>query len=101
MSQSPYVTVREASQLLGIAEGRVMSLVDEKKLVAYRIADQYLRFKRSEILAMRDSGKVTSETIKFPYTSQERLFDLIRYNDFYIISFLVIIVLLCLVFFVR
>ncbi|MBF0388119.1 MAG: helix-turn-helix domain-containing protein [Candidatus Omnitrophica bacterium] len=101
MSQSPFVTVREASQILGIAEGKVMSLVDEKKLLAYRIADQYLRLKRSDILALRDSGNVAAETIKFAYSAQERLLDLLRYNDFYIASFLVIIILLSLVFFVR
>lgn len=101
MSQSPYVTVREASQMLGIAEGKVMGLVEDKKLMAYRIADQYLRLKRSDILSLRDSGSVESETIKFAYTPQERLMDLLRYNDFYIASFLVILILLSLVFFVH
>ncbi len=101
MSTSPYVTVREAAHILGIAEGKVMVLIDEKKLMAYRIADQYLRLKRSDILSIRDSGNVASETIKFPYTAQEKLMDLVRYNDFYILSFLVIMVLLFLVFFVR
>ncbi len=99
MSQSPYVTVREASQIMGVSEGKVMSLVEEKKLVAYRIADQYLRFKRSDIMALRDSGNVVSETVKFPYTPQERMRDLLVYNDFYIVAFLVILVLVGIVFF--
>ncbi|MBF0505050.1 MAG: helix-turn-helix domain-containing protein [Candidatus Omnitrophica bacterium] len=99
MSQSPYVTVREAAQILGLPEGKVMGLVEEKRLMAYRIADQYLRFKRSDILAMRDSGNVVSETVKFPYSPRERLSDFIVYNDFYILAALVILVLLGIVFF--
>ncbi len=101
MSQSPYVTVREAAQILGITDGKVMGLVEAKKLLAYRIADQYLRFKRSDVVSLRDSGHVVSETVKFLYTPQERLMDLLRYNDFYIVITLIILSLLYLVFFVR
>ncbi len=99
MSQSPYVTVREASQILGIPEGKIMQMVEDKKLKAYRIADQYLRLKRSDINALRDSGNVVSENIKFPYSLKERLRDFLVYNDFYILSFIVIIALLAFIFF--
>ena len=98
MSLSPYVTVREASQILGLSEGKIMQMVQEKKLMAYRIADQYLRLKRSDILALRDSGKVVSENVKHPYTAAERLRDFLAYNDFYIVSFVVIIALLAFIF---
>ena len=94
MTQSPYVTVREASQILGVAEGKVMQLVDEHKLQAYRIADQYLRLKRSDVQRLKDSGDVVSETVKFPYSPQERLRDFLAYHDFYLVSFIVIAVLL-------
>jgi excisionase family DNA binding protein len=98
MSQSPYVTVREASQILGVPEGKVMELIEEKKLMAYRIADQYLRLKRSDVMGLRDSGRVVSENIAYPYTFVERLRDLLAYNDFYIISFVVILILLGVIF---
>ena len=101
MSQSPYVTVREAAQILGVPDGKLMNLVEDKKLTAYRIADQYLRLKRSDILSLRDSGDITSETVKFPYSPQEKLRDFFLYNDFYIISAIVIIILLGIVFFVH
>jgi excisionase family DNA binding protein len=101
MSQSPYVTVREAAQMLGVTDGKLMTLIDEKKLTAYRIADQYLRLKRTDILSMRDSGTVVSETVKFTYSAQERLRDFFFYNDFYIASAFVIIVLLAIVFIAR
>ena len=99
MTNSPYVTVREASQMLDVSEGRVMALVDEKKLMAYKIAGQYLRFKREDVARMRSSGDVESETVKFAYTIQERFRDFLVYNDFYITSFIIILALLYIIFF--
>ncbi len=101
MTTSPYVTVREAAQILGISEGKLMSLSDEKKLQAYRIAGQYVRFKREDILSLRNSGNITAETVKFPYTMKERVQDLLSYNDFYIAAFVVILALLFIIFFVK
>lgn len=99
MTASPYVTVRESAQMLGVSEGRLMTLVDEKKLQAYRIAGQYVRFKREDVLRLKSSGHVTSETVKFPYTPKERLQDLLVYNDFYIVACIIIMILLYIIFF--
>ena len=101
MITSPYVTVREAAQILGVTEGRLMALVDQKKLQAYRIAGQYLRFKREDVQGLKSSGHVASETVKFPYTSAERLKDFFVYNDFYITAFVVILALLYVIFFIN
>jgi excisionase family DNA binding protein len=99
MSQSSYVTVREASQILGIPEGKIMQMVSDRQLTSYKIADQYLRLKRADVLALRNTGSIAVENTKFPYTFQERLRDFLTYNDFYILSFLVILGLLALIFF--
>ena len=99
MMLSPYVTVREASQMLGVSEGKLMALVDEKKLQAYKIAGQYLRLKREDVARIKASGLVESETIKFSYTFQERFRDFLVYNDFYITSFVIILALLYIIFF--
>ena len=96
---SPYVTVREASQILGVSEGKLMALADEKKLQAYKIAGQYLRFKREDVARMKASGVVESETVKFAYTFQERVRDFLVYNDFYITALIIILVLLYIIFF--
>ncbi len=101
MTLSPYVTVREASQLLGITEGKIMQLIEEKKLQAYKIADQYLRLKRTDVEHLKKSGTVVSETVKFPYSFQERLRDLFVYNDFYLASFVIILILLAVIFLTR
>ncbi|MBF0569394.1 MAG: helix-turn-helix domain-containing protein [Candidatus Omnitrophica bacterium] len=101
MTQSPYVTVREAAQIIGVSEGKVMELSEQKKLMSYRIADQYLRFKRVEVQQLKSSGTIVSENVKFPYTFQERLRDFFAYNDFYVVSFVVIIALLAIIFFSK
>lgn len=95
-----YISVRETAQLLGISERKVMQLIEAKELQAYRIADQFLRLKRSEVVEMRNSGDVESETVKYEYAKHERIQDFIRYNDFYIIAILIILALLYVIFFV-
>ena len=88
MSLSPYVTVREASQILGLSEGKIMQMIEGKQLASYKIADQYLRLKRTDVQALHNAGDIVSENTKFPYSVQEHLRDFFVYNDFYIISFI-------------
>jgi len=95
-----YISVRETAQLLGISERKVMQLIESKELQAYRIADQFLRLKRSEVVEIRNSGDVESETVKFPYASQEKFQDFFRYNDFYLVAIVIILALLYVIFFV-
>ena len=99
MINSPYVTVREAAQILRVSEGKLMELVGEKKLQAYHIAGQYVRFERPDVMSLKASGDVASETVKFPYTPRERLRDFIMYNDVYIAALVIILVLLYIIFF--
>lgn len=99
MATSQFISVREAAQILGISEKKIMDLIDEKQLQAYRIADQFLRLKKSEVLDIRNAGNITSEAIKFPYTISERITDFFYFNDFYIIASLIIITLLYIILF--
>ena len=95
-----YISVRETAQLLGINEKKVMDLIDNKELEAYRIANQFLRLKRSEVMELQTTGSVVSETIEFPYTKKERTRDFFYYNDFYILSFIFILALITIIFYV-
>ena len=95
-----YITVRETAQILGVSEKKVTDLIDAGQLQAYKIADQFLRLKRNEVIQMRSSGEVVSENIKHVYTVGEKIKDFFYFNDFYLFSFLVISVLLYIIFFV-
>lgn len=101
MQNKQYITLREAAYSLGISEGKITTLIDERKLTAYKIAGQYLRLKREDVENLKQSGSVKAETVKFSYTSSERLADFFLYNDFYLFSVLAILVCLILVFVIR
>lgn len=93
-----YITVRETAQILGTSEKKVMDLIESRKLQAYRIADQFLRLKRAEVMQMRTSGEVTSENIVHTYTTAERIRDFLYFNDFYLIAGIIILTLIYVIF---
>ena len=94
-----YVSVRETAQILDITEKKVMELIEERKLQAYRIADKFLRLRKTEVQNLRNSGRVEQENIRFEYTPAQRAFDYLRYNDFYFVSLGIICFLLYVIFF--
>lgn len=100
MSTIQYISVRETSQILEISEKKVMDMIGERKLQAYRIADKFLRLKKSDVLNLRNSGAVVVENQRHEYTSSERVKDFFYYNDFYLVSIVVILALLYIVFYV-
>ena len=98
MTDSQYITVRETAQFLGTSEKKVMDLIDEEKLHAYKIANQFLRLKKSEVSDLKNSGKVAEEVIVHPYSFPERFRDFFYFNDFYLVSSGVIAVLIFIIF---
>jgi excisionase family DNA binding protein len=96
---SQYISVRETAQILAVSEKKVMDLIESGHLQAYKIADQFLRLKRSEVMNMRSTGQVVSENVTHDYTSWERVRDFFYFNDFYLVAFGLIGILLYLIFF--
>ena len=96
---SQYITVRETAQMLAVSEKKVMDLIENGSLQAYKIADQFLRLKRNEVANMLSTGEVVSENFSHSYTPAERVRDFFYFNDFYLICLAVIGVLLYIIFF--
>jgi excisionase family DNA binding protein len=96
---SQYITVRETAQILAVSEKKVMDLIESGNLQAYKIADQFLRLKRNEVVNIRSTGQVVSENIIPTYSMAERVQDFFYFNDFYLITLAVIAVLLYIIFF--
>lgn len=94
-----FISVRETAQILAISEKKVMDLIEQRKLQAYRIADKFLRLKKSEVLNLRNSGNVASEHKAIDYTQSEKLRDFFYFNDFYIFSAIIILALLYVIFY--
>ena len=100
MTTNQFISVRETAQILAISEKKVMDLIEERKLQAYRIADKFLRLKKSEVLSLRYTGHVTTENRQFSYTSAERFRDFFYFNDFYILSAILTVLLLLVIFYI-
>ena len=98
MAPSKFISVREASQMLAVSEKKIMDLIEARKLQAYRIADKFLRLKRDEVISLKNKGEIASESKQYPYTFKERVKDFFYFNDFYIISGIIIIILLYIIF---
>ena len=80
---------KEASEYLGISEDELKELVQQKRIPAYKIAGQFLRFDLKDLDALKKEKD---------YSLFSRLKDYIYYNDFYIIVAILILILLALVF---
>ena len=98
MTDSQYISVRETAQILGITEKKVMDLIDEGKLQAYKIADQFLRLKKNEVNNLKNTGKVATEIMIHPYSAGERFRDFFYFNDFYLACSGLIAVLVFIIF---
>ena len=94
MSNGQYISVRETAQILGVSEKNVMDFIEDKSLNAYRIANQFLRLKKSEVLALQSTGSVENETTEHFYTLNEKIQDFFYFNDFYLVSSLIVVSLL-------
>jgi excisionase family DNA binding protein len=96
---SQYITVRETAQMMAVSEKKVMDLIESGKLQAYKIADQFLRLKRNEVVNMISTGQVVSENVAHGYTANERMRDFFYFNDFYLMALVLIGILLYIIFF--
>lgn len=113
------LTIEEVAQYLNLPEETVRGLVEKGELPAYTIGGSFLRFKREQIETYRkrhgpiamteralfqDRGIKSSfrdvsrsrETIR--YTFWEKLEDFLYYNDFYILSLILLILIVLAVF---
>ncbi|MFC1510333.1 helix-turn-helix domain-containing protein [Candidatus Omnitrophota bacterium] len=94
-----YISVRETAQLLAISEKKVMDLIEQRKLQAYRIANKFLRLKKADVLILRNSGEIKKENIQISYTTSEKVKDFFYYNDFYMLSLSIILAFLYIIFY--
>jgi len=110
------LTLREVSILLGISDGEVKKLVKKGALPAYRVGGRFLRFRREQIEAVRNEiparlagrtpeaaperfRKKTEEAL-YSQSQGDRIADFFYFNDFYIVSGLIIFLILWITFFI-
>lgn len=100
MAEEKLLTIREVSLLLDISEKEVIELAEREILPAYKIGGVYLRFKRHQIEDFKKHAKPRIHKNKLPQKSLfwERLNDFFYFNDFYILSVLLVALILVIIF---
>lgn len=100
MVEEKLLTIRDVSLILGISEKEVMDLAEQGKMPAYKVGGVYLRFKREQIEEFKKSYKSLIPKTSPPenYSFKDRVSDFLYFNDFYILSTLIIILMFVIIF---
>ena len=96
MSEEKLLTVRDVSLVLGISEKEVVDLAESGALPAYKIGGVYLRFKNEQIQEFQKRHRSLSPKLEtvHKYSFSDKISDFFYFNDFYILTILIISLLL-------
>ena len=118
--------IREVAEYLKLPEEEVKRLVDIGEIPAYKIGDTFLRFRKEQLDAVRSEITAIEKEVKsvpgraegaahpytdmekdikrreplarqYDYTMAERAKDFFYFNDFYILSFIIVVFLMYLI----
>ena len=114
------LTLQELSEYLRISEEKISSLVEEKVISAYQIGGELLRFRKEQIDAIRseidsrvgeadriavsEARKRVKEKFEVQETGsgsdsfRDKVADFMYFNDFYILSGVLAVILLIVIF---
>lgn len=83
------LTLEEVKNFLGINQEQVEKFLEQEKLHAYKIGGTYLRFRKEEILTLH--SELLPKPKGKPFLA--RVGDFWRFNNFYLITLLILIAL--------
>jgi len=99
MAEEKLLTIRDVSIILVISEKEVVDLAERGELPAYKVGGVYLRFKRDQVEEFKKKYKLptpqAAESQK--YSFKDRISDFLYFNDFYILTFLIIFLMLVII----
>lgn len=109
VGEESFITLKDAAEILELPENEVEDLINHHKLTAYQLGDQVIRLRRDQVWEYQSKARISAEL--FPDDRQkhhhapvvsppnvfERVADFLYFNDFYIICFAAIGVLIYLV----
>lgn len=87
------LTLEEVKNYLEADQNQVEDFIKRRKLSAYKIGGTYLRFRKEEVLNLRSEGLPRPPKSQAKMSVLSRVRDFWRFNNFYIISLLVVIAL--------
>ena len=80
--------------ILGIAEGEIINLAEKNLIPHFKVGDKFLRFRREDILRIKPAIEKKYHLSEGKNKRAEKIKDFLYFNDFYIISSAIILVLL-------
>ena len=88
------LNIEEAAAFLFLSVQEVEELVNEGKIPAFHLDGKYLRFRRDDLVSFRVSSAKAREDPIEHYTFRDGLHDFFYFNDFYLLSLLLILFIL-------
>lgn len=82
------LTAEEVKTFLELDQEQLEKHLKDGKLHAYKIGGTYLRFRKDEVLTLRTEA---TKKLSTPVSIVSRIGDFWRFNNFYIISLLIVI----------
>ncbi|MCX5704934.1 MAG: helix-turn-helix domain-containing protein [Candidatus Omnitrophica bacterium] len=100
MADEKLLTVRDVSMLLNISEKEVLNLAETRAIPAYKIGGMYLRFKKEQVLQYKKTFHHTLPKAHNhkDYSLTDKISDFFYFNDFYVLSAILIILLVVVIF---
>lgn len=87
------LTLEEVKNFLEVEQQEIEKFVKRGKLRAYKIGGTYLRFRKEEVLNLRFESLPKENKSSKGLSAGSRLGDFWRFNNFYIISLLLVVAL--------
>jgi excisionase family DNA binding protein len=91
------LTTREVSQLLNISEKDIIDLAHAGILPHLKVAGEFLRFKHEDIMHVKEKVKKRYNLPEKKSKSHESFREFLYFNDFYVISGVLVVALLVLI----
>jgi excisionase family DNA binding protein len=91
------LTTREVSQILNISEKDIIDLAHAGVLPHVKVAGEFLRFKHHDIMHVKEKVKKRYNLPEKRSHSRESFREFLYFNDFYIVSGAVAVVLLVII----
>ena len=92
------LTTREASQLLNISEQDIIDLTHLGKIPHFKVAGEFLRFRKDDIFKLKREIQKRFDIHREIPPLAERMQEFLYFNDFYILSTIIIMMLLWVIF---
>jgi len=84
------LNIHEAATLLSLSAKDVEELVNEGRIPAFHLDGKYLRFRRDDLLSFRGTLSRKKGIPVEKYSFRDGVYDFFYFNDFYLISLLLI-----------